>query len=184
MKSRNLLWQIPILFAVLSPLWWGGVADFLTLERQTATTTQENPPDSSFTMLGVILAQAKGGKEDIRLHAERMYSEEDQSVIFLRQTKTALLGKNDSVVNVTGGEAIYDTKQQILTLLEDVTIVTDDNTVVNTPVMRYLSKYKKLKSAAEVELLSEGMSITGTSFMYDLLTGNLRVGRRVHCKMW
>jgi len=51
---------------------------------------------------------------------------------------------------------------------------------VKTPVMRYLTKFETVKSAADVEITGQGFAISGTSFMYNLTSGNLRIGKRVN----
>lgn len=140
-------------------------------------------PESSFVMEQIVLSQAKNGEDELYLQARRMHSEKDQSILFLEEPTTTILSEKDKTITVTGDEAIYETAKEILTLMGDVRLVTG-NTLVLTPVMRYISKYKKLKSAAEMELLADGMRITGTSFMYDLESGSFRVGRRVHCELW
>lgn len=181
MNRRNILWLVPLAIFMLSPLWWGVAADFLALEERARVETLR--PESSFVMEGVFLSQAKNGVDELFLQTTRMHSEKNQDLLFLEQPATTILNQKDKTVTVNGDEAIYETSKEILTMMGDVRLVTG-NTLVLTPVMRYLAKYKKLKSAAAMELLAEGMRITGTSFMYDLESGNFRVGRRVHCELW
>ena len=182
-RSRNLLWQLPLLVIVFTPLWWGAAAKFLTVEIPEQEQSSAVQVKSSFTMTQVKLSQAENGKEEIRLDASRLYSEDDQDVLFLEEPVTQLVGNKDKPVTIKSGSAVFETNKQILTLLEDAELLSSD-TLVTTSVMRYLTKYKKVKSAAEVELNSDGMRITGTSFFYDLVNGDFRVGKRVVCNLW
>nr|MBF0222272.1 LPS export ABC transporter periplasmic protein LptC [Desulfobulbaceae bacterium] len=181
-RSRNMLWQLPLLVIVIAPLWWGGVVKFLNIETQQNQSTT-GQAKSSFTMLQVKISQAEKGQEQIRLDASRVYSEDDQETLFLDKPVAHLVGDPQKPLSIKGGSAIYETKKQIITLLDDVELLTSD-TLVTTSVLRYFTKYKKVKSAAEVELNSDGMRITGTSFFYDLVNGDFRVGKRVVCNLW
>ena len=178
-----MLWQLPLLIAVLFPLWWGAAAKFLTIEAPKSRQSSAAQVSSSFSMKHVKLSQAENGKEEIRLDALLLYSKDDQDVLFLEEPVTQLVGNKDKPVTIKGRSAVYDTKKQIITLLEDVELFSSD-TLVTTSVLRYMTKYKKVKSAADVELDSDGMRITGTSFFYDLVDGNFRVGKRVVCNLW
>lgn len=180
--SRNLLWQLPLLVIVFTPFWWGLAAKFLTIETQQ-NQGKAVQAKSSFSMTQVKLSQAENGKEQIRLDASRLYSEDDQETLFLEKPVTRLVGDPENPVSIKGGSAMYETKKQIITLLEDVELLSSD-TLVTTSVLRYFTKYKKVKSAAEVELNSDGMRITGTTFFYDLVNGDFRVGKRVVCNLW
>ena len=182
-RSRNLFWQIPILVIISAPLWWGAAAGFLTIETLQHAQGSASQPKSSFSMLQVKLSQAENGKEEIRLDASRLYSENDQEILFLEEPETQLVGDPKNPVSIKGGSAVYETNKQIITLLEDVELLSSD-TLVTTSVLRYMTKYKKVKSAADVELNSDGMRITGTSFFYDLVNGDFRVGKRVMCNLW
>ena len=182
-QSRNLLWQVPLLAIILTPLWWGGLAKFLSVDVTKQGQRGVGKAKSSFVMQKVKLSQAENGKEEIRLDALRLYSEDDQNVLFFDSPVVQLVGNPEEPFTVKGGSAVYESKKQILTLHEDVELVSAD-TVVTTSVLRYLSKYKKVKSAAEVDINGDGLRITGTSFFYDLVSGDFRVGKRVVCNLW
>lgn len=181
MKLRNLLWQIPLLVLLTMPLWWNRAAEFLTITKHPPKA--QKATDTSLEMWKVVLLQSNNGEPDLLLHASRMYTKEDQRLIYLENAK-AQVGDPAKPLMVESGEAIYDTAQEIMTLLDGVRVVTANNYILTTPVMRYLTKYRKAKSAAEVEVQGQGMKISGTSFFYDLNTGGFRVGSRVHCELW
>ena len=182
-QSRNLLWQLPLIFIALAPLWWGSVAEFLVVDNEKLGQSSAVQAKSNFAMSQVKLAQAENGAEEIRLDCLRLYTETNQDVLFLEEPVAQLVGNPQKPVTIKSGSAVYETDKQILTLLEDVELVSTD-TVVTTSALRYFTKYKKVKSAAEVEVTSESMRITGTSFFYDLVSGDFRVGKRVVCNLW
>ncbi len=175
MKLRNLLWQTPLLFIILMPLWWGMAADFLTIHQ---VVTGHGTPENSLEMHKAVLQQYKNGRQDVLLHANKMYSMDNQRLIYMEDV-VASLGDQEKPVEVKSGEGIYNTGQEILTILDDVQVIGKDFDI-KTSVMRYLVKHHRLKSAADVLAVSRDMKISGTSFMYDLKSGDFRVGSRVH----
>jgi len=124
----------------------------------------------------VVFMQVKQGVEDLLLRAKRLRGAGDDKGYDLEEADAKRLGPKPT--HITGGYAHYDPDHEILTLLDDVIVQTPD-IVVKTPAMRYLAKFETLKSAAEVEMVGQGFNITGTTFMYNLANGNLRVGKRV-----
>jgi lipopolysaccharide export system protein LptA len=94
----------------------------------------------------------------------------------------ARLGDTADSVKIKSGGAVYNTDQEIITLLDNV-VVTSNDFVLKTDVMRYLIKFRKAKSAAAVQAVGRDMKISGNSFMYDLNNGGFRVGSRVHFEL-
>ncbi len=181
MTRRNLLWQIPLLIFMTLPLWRPYAVDFLKV-RLPRAEKNSRISKTSFAMRGVLLVQSSGGQDNLWLRTPRMYSRENQRLVYLAETE-ARLGTEKPVL-VTSGSAVYDRLEGILTLLDNVVVKTPQHEILRTPVMRYLARFDKVKSAASVEFDSPGLRIAGTSFMYDLRSGDFRVGSRVSCKLW
>lgn len=176
MNTRRLSWQLPALILLTAPLWHGPMARFLTLgEIHTAAPLHQ---DSSFTLEDVRFSQTRQGVEEVVLRAKSLRGIDDNSVFTLEGADARRLGPRP--VHITGGTALYDPNTQILTLLDSVVVQTTD-LVIKTPALRYLTRFETLKSAAPIEIVGQGLTITGTTFMYNLESGALRVGERVHC---
>lgn len=175
MKSRHLYWQLPILILLTAPLWHGAAAQFLSLEQRTSMKAPAHQ-DSSFMMEDVVFRQVQHGLDEYLLHALRLQGADQNKGFDLERVEAQRLGPNP--FSISGGNAHYDPDQEVLTMLDDVVVHTAD-LVVKTPVLRYLAKFATFKGAAEVELIGQGFNISGTSFMYNHESGNLRVGQRV-----
>jgi LPS export ABC transporter protein LptC len=175
MKLRDLLWQMPLLLLISMPLWWSNAADFLTIPPLLAG---HGSPENSLEMQNAVMQQSNNGRDDLLLHAKRMYSRDNQRLIYMDNVR-ARLGDTAAPVTVKSGTAVYNTAREIITLLDNV-VVSNKDVVIKTSVMRYLSKYRIAKSAAAVRVVGRDMNISGTSFMYDLHSGNFRIGSRVH----
>ena len=175
MNTRHLFWQLPMLIVLTSPIWHGPATRFLTLEQRSSTTAPVHQ-DSSFLMEDVAFYQVRRGADDLLLRAKRLRGAGDGKGYDLEAADAKRLGT--SPVHITSGSAHYDPERQILTMLDNVVVQTAD-LVVRTVAMRYLAQFDTIKSAAEVEMIGKGFNITGTSFMYNLINRNLRVGKRV-----
>lgn len=127
-------------------------------------------------MEDVAFFQAKQGVADFQLKAKRLHGAGEDTGYDLEEAEAERLGPRPA--HITGGNAHYDPEREILTMLDDVVVRTAD-LEVKTPAMRYLARFETVKSAADVEMKGKGFNITGTTFMYNLANGNLRVGKRV-----
>jgi LPS export ABC transporter protein LptC len=180
-KPRNLLWQLPLLFVLTAPFWWDFAAHLLNPKKKINHTSAK--AERNIVMDGVNFIQSRDGVEELLLKAKKVTSENDQKVLLFTDANAVLLGSAQSF-DITSNEAVYDTEKQIVTLADDVQLVSSDGQVLRTSVLRYLAKYKKIKSAAEIYFSGERMNISGTSFYYDLNSGDFRVGSRVVCSLW
>lgn len=174
MNTRGLAWQLPAALLLTAPLWHGAMASFLTLEQGPAKAMVHQ--DSSFLLEEVLFTQVSRDGDDLTLRAKRLHGTESGQGFSLEEADAKRPGPDP--LHMSSGSAYYDPDQQILTALNHVVVETAD-LMVRTEALRYLVKYETLKSAAEVEIEGQGMVLTGTSFMYNLKSGALRVGQRV-----
>jgi len=176
MKVRQRLsWQIPIAILLISPLWQGAASHFLRIEPNTSWPAPRQQ-GSQFSMDDIVFSQAKRGIHDILLRAKHLEGTDEGQGFDLDEAYAQRL--SPQAAHIRGGHAHYDVGQAILTVVDDVVVKTPD-LQVTTQALRFLSRFQTVKSAAEVAMQGEGFSLTGTSFMYNLATGDLRVGQRV-----
>lgn len=180
MKTRHLFWQLPLVFLVTMPLWWKFAAKVLDPHGKIAVV--DVIAEKKITMDGVILTQVRAGKTELILHADHIDSQKNQEIFYLQRV-AAKLFKGDKTINVTSSEAIYNNSQQVVTLLDNVYLTDSDSLELETSVLRFLTKYNKIKSAAPFKATSGKMKVSGTSFYYDLVSGDFRVGKRVRCTL-
>lgn len=128
-------------------------------------------------MQDLVFRQVIQGADEFLLHARRLDGADQNKGFNLSQVKAERLGQNP--FKISGGNAHYDPEQNILTMLDDVVAETAE-LVIKSQAMRYLTKFSTFKGATEVELSGKGFNISGTSFMYNHDSGNLRVGKRVN----
>ena len=97
----------------------------------------------------------------------------------MEEIEARFTGPDGRSTVLTGGEALYNTKQQIITLLDRVRVRTPNGQLMKTEALRYLVRFRKVKTAEDVWLGDEKIQISGGNLFYDLGDGNFRVGGRV-----
>lgn len=175
MNSHRLAWQLPLLLLLTLPLWHGALTRFLTLEHGKITTPLHQ--DSSFELHKVVFREIDSRGKSLLLKAKRLHGRDQASGFSLDGIDANRPGS--APLHISGNSATFDPARQILTILGSVVVETA-NLMVKTDAMRYLIKFDTIKSAAPVEMSAEGIDLSGTSFMYNLEKGTLRVGQRVH----
>ncbi|MBU0910674.1 MAG: LPS export ABC transporter periplasmic protein LptC, partial [Proteobacteria bacterium] len=143
----------------------------------------DNPaPDNSFVLTDVRLSRYENGQADLVLNAAKVQSGRRGMDSFMMQKVDALLfDKGKESAHITGGEGFYDGDKQILTLVDDASVVVKNSYDLRADVLRYLISYKTVKTAAEIFFKSRDFTVRGTGMSYNLENGAYRVGGRVVC---
>ncbi|MCK5231846.1 MAG: LPS export ABC transporter periplasmic protein LptC [Desulfobulbaceae bacterium] len=179
---RHILWFLPFLFLVTAPLWQGTIANFLKPRGEFDLKADSGPASLRlFTMEEAHLSQITKGIKEWDIKAAKVYSEGVDSAIRMDGVEAVFYDRGRADANILSGKATYDEKKQILTLMDDVHLVTRDGHELRTEALRYLVKFQKIKTAVRVRLFGENVEIQGNSLFYDLKTGAFRVGGRVSC---
>ncbi|MEA2085167.1 MAG: LPS export ABC transporter periplasmic protein LptC [Thermodesulfobacteriota bacterium] len=173
---------LPLLLLVSAPLWRDGIANFLKPRGEFDLKGKSgSAPTRLFTMEEVRLSQSTKGIKEWDIKAAKVYSHGADSGIRIDGVEAVFYDKKKPSADISSGKATYDEKKQILTLVDDVHLVTRDGHELRTEILRYLAKFQKVKTAAKVRLSGEDFDIRGNSLFYDLKTGAFRVGGRVYC---
>lgn len=182
--SRNKTWLLPLAILVLAPLWQPPVARFLAPRESKIVFTDKKAngaDDRNLHLYGITLSQSTGDRVEMELTADSVATGGSGSEEFHFQNIDCRLYNEEGVpTRVTGGEALFVTAHNLITIIEDVTVVTGDGKYrVRTDALRYFTHYKVAKTATPVVFESEGTRVTGDTMMYNLTTGAFRVGGNV-----
>ena len=180
MKTRNLFWQIPLLIVISAPAWWNFAAK--ALDPHAKIVPRPSVVDKRIVMDGVRLTQIRHGVTEFVVHASHLTSKRNQKEYLLQNVSAELLSTNEKIT-ISSSEALYETKQEVVTLLGNVHLENNAGMQLDTSVLRFLSKYKKIKSAAPLKVSSQNFKVSGISFYYDLNSEDFRVGKRVVCEI-
>ncbi|MBU0481636.1 MAG: LPS export ABC transporter periplasmic protein LptC [Proteobacteria bacterium] len=177
--NRNLVWVLPLLLLIGAPLWWQPVGTILAPRGDfSAPPLPSQEQLKRFAMEGVTLSHCRDGKHEFTLNSARVTSNGNDDSLQLLEVRATITGTSDPTI-ITSGEAYYHTGREILTMLDRVRITMPDHQEIRTEALRYLAKYRKVKTAEDVFLNGSGVEVRGSTMFYDLVNGALRVGGRV-----
>ena len=185
MKPRNLLWLLPLLVLISSPVWWRLTADLLKPRGDFVTRGHDAPKkNTAFTMDDVHFAQSRKGKEELRLTAKRIFSGDSDNVLQL-ETIQAVTGGKEDWTHISSERGRYTIKEEILTLLGNVLVTGHQGFEMRTQVLHFLTRLNKMNTTSRVHLTGKDTTVTGGGMSYDFKTGVIRIGGsgRVSCKL-
>ncbi len=178
--KRNYIWILPLLILLLAPLWWKEAGRLLgpKVTVMTSASSVTSRQLNIFVMHRVVMSQNRAGLDEMLVKADKVQSGRDDDELQMFAVTGQLFGDHRSLL-VSGEEANYNSTRQILTISEQVKLVTNDGYHLETEVLRYFPKFRKVKTAEMVSLAGPGLNLKGEGMIYDMLTGDFRVGGRV-----
>lgn len=180
--SRNLLWLLPVVLFITSPLWWPTASGFLKPRGDFPTTTIAGPQHSSFLFEKLEFIQYADGREDIRLQAAKAQALATDAPITMQEINATINDKTGKVFHLKSNRGKYDPTEQILTMTDSVRGTTADGYNLATESLRYLNRQKTLESDQQVRLLGPGMEILAGNLLLNTETNSFNLGGRVKVK--
>mgnify|MGYP005840007841 CR=1 FL=1 len=180
-RTRNLLWIIPLVIIAASPLWKKPVVDFLRPRGGFETGTA--PPEvlKSFSLEDVTFLQSKAGRAEMKLKAETLFTAEDENLMHMKEVNAVIFHEDStSDIHITGRKAVYNTKQEIVTLSDNVRVVTADGKELKTSKLDYSAREEVIRTDKPVVMTDNDMRLTGKKGLYyNLQSGDFKVDGRV-----
>jgi LPS export ABC transporter protein LptC len=183
--KRNFIWLLPLLAILSGPLWWPGAGDLLKPRGDfDSPVSPQTNQSKSFVMNQVLLTQHRDGRDEFILKAAKVNSGIHADVFELEKIEAQLLAADGRATLITGGEAFYHTGRQIITVIDNVLVQTPDGQEMKTEALRYLTKYRKIKTAEDVWITDAKVEVAGGNMFYDLVAGDFRVGGGVKVDLY
>jgi len=183
--KRNAIWLLPLMAIASSPVWWHLAGDLL----KPRGSLESPPPPAiaqlkSFVMERMVMIQNRGGRDEFILKAAKVNSGIHEDVLLMDEIEAQLFDSGGPPAVLTGGEAFYDTGREIITIIDDVRMRTPEGQEMRTEAVRYLAKYRKVKTAEAVLLTGENLRVAGNNMFYDLTAGKLRLGGGIQVDLY
>ena len=124
-NPRNLLWILPLLIFLTSPLWQPPVARFLTPRggyNPKLAEIEEQTPVQNFSMDQVSITLTSDGTEEWQVDADRAYTGTDDHVIEMEGVNAMYIGTEKDPTNITSLRGRYRIDERHLTLIDKVVI--------------------------------------------------------------
>ena len=182
-KPRNLLWIMPLVLLVTSPLWQPPVAAFLTprggYNPKLAHVADESPIQN-FIMDSVAITMTSNGKEEWQIDAERAFTGENDHEIEMVGVSAMYIGTEKEPINISSRKGHYNINERHLILTDHavVTKPTKDQQLFSDR-LDYYDATKMVVSPGKVDLQAPGLKLTGGRMDYDLSTNGYEFSNRV-----
>lgn len=180
---RNALWLIPLLLILAFPLWKIPLASFLAPRGGFDSGDSNRRSEGyNFSMEGVTILQSEEARKTATIHASSAYSGSRPNHYILREVDADIFAENGKLTNVTADTGNYDVGARLLKLIENVFITNlADNYSMQTQLLYYDGADRTVYSPGDTQLRGDGISIDGSSFSHDMISGEYTVGGRVLC---
>ena len=183
LKSRNLLWIIPIILLLCFPLWKVPIASFL--EPRGGYDPNFGKQDRNvhnFIMDKVLIIQDQSGHKTAIVKADKAYTTDTPNEFQLDRVDAELFNEDNDKVNVTAEEGVYNTDTKKLTLKRRVHVVREsENQNLYTELLYYHDDTRTIESPSATRLVGENIEIAGGNLTYDIATNQYALGNRVKC---
>jgi LPS export ABC transporter protein LptC len=182
-NPRNLLWILPLLLFVTSPLWQPRVAAFLAPRggyNPDLMQPQDTSPVQNFIMDAVAITLSSNGREEWQIDADRAYTGEDDYEIKMDGVSAMYIGNEKEPTNITSRQGKYYINERHLVLIDEVVItkpVSDQQ--MFSDLLHYYDATKMVVSPGPVLLKGPGLNLTAGRMDYDLATEGYDFGDRV-----
>jgi len=189
-KVKNLFWFIPLLALVTFPLWQPHVKDFLQPTAPMDSPQVAAGPEQSLTLAGLTFFLYNKGRQEWRIKASSMYSEEGEKDMRLENVEADFFGEtakgeeSPPTAYIRSDKARYEKERQLLTLRDNVVVTTISGYEMLTDVLYYREDLHQLHATAGVTIIGQGLLLTGREMTYDPERRHLQVDGQVTAEIY
>ncbi|MFZ5798898.1 MAG: LPS export ABC transporter periplasmic protein LptC [Desulfobulbus sp.] len=182
-NPRNLLWLLPLLVLMTSPLWSPTLIEFLQ-PRGGHGIPQINLDDEEqeqrFVMEAIAITMSTGGRVDWEITAEQAFTGKSDKEIGMAGVQATYTGTDQEKTLITSNQGTYQINDRHLTLVEDVVIDKPlSRQTLLTDLLHYYSDRRIVVCPGKVELRGPDFRIRAGSLEYDLTTEGYDFSDRV-----
>lgn len=182
-NPRNLLWMLPLLLFVSSPLWLPPVAAFLAPRggyTPDLMQRENTSPVQNFIMDTVAITLTSNGKQEWQIDADRAYTGENDYEIKMDGVSAMYIGSEKEPTNITSRRGKYSINERHLVLIDEVVITKPiSEQQLFSDLVHYYDATKMVVSPGPVRLQAPGLRLTAGRMDYDLATGGYDFSDRV-----
>lgn len=182
-NTRNLLWLVPLVLFLTSPMWKPGVASFLKprggYEPPTSIFIDEEP-SQNFVMDTVTITLSNHGRVEWVVNAERAFTAKSDKDISMVEVDAVYTDVDKKLTHITSSRGRYQVDQRHLTLIDNVVIrKSAAQQEMYTDLLHYYDAKKIIISPGELEIVGPDYSIQAGRLDYDLVNDGYDFSNRV-----
>ena len=171
-NPRNLLWLIPLIFFVTSPLWIPGVRTFLKPRggfEPASVVPNPGQQKQQFIMDEITITMSSAGRVEWIINAERAYTIKSDKEIGMIEVDAVYTADEDDKAHITSGRGKYNVDTKHLTLIDNVVIVKPTaQQEMYTDLLHYYNTKKMVVCPGDVELRGPDFTVEAGRLDYDL----------------
>lgn len=183
-NPRNLLWLIPLLLFLTSPLWKPPLEGFLKPRGvyDPGGDGQQVNDRQSFAMDSLTITLSSWGKVEWLVNARQAFTTKNDNEIGMIDVDALYTGDKKEKTRITSNRGIYKIDQGHLVLIDDVVVdKTKTKKKMFTDLLHYYSNDKMVVSPGKVKIQGPDFTIRAGRLDYDLVSNNYDFSNRVIC---
>lgn len=181
-NSRNLLWLLPLLLLLTSPLWKPSLADFLRPRGgfTTPAVGLDDQQEQRFIMDQIAITMSSGGRLEWVINADEAFTRESDMDIGMVGVDATYSGGDQEKTRITSAKGRYNVNEGHLILSENVLIDKPaSHQQLLTDLLHYYNHRKVVVCPDKVELRGPDFTIRAGRLEYDLATHGYDFSNRV-----
>jgi len=183
LKTRNLLWLIPLGLLITFPIWKHPIASFLEPRGgYDQNFGKQDKNIQNFMMDNVIIIQDQAGHKTAIVRADKAFTTDTPNEFQLDIVDADLFSEDDEKVTITATSGIYNTESKQLTLVKNVIVSrSSENQKLFSELLYYYDHNRTIQSPGDTRLIGDSIEVRGGSLDYDIVSSRYEVGGRVYC---
>ncbi len=184
-NRRNLLWLLPLVLFLLSPLWIPGVKAFLKPRGTFATPSQDGRPrGKEFVMDDITITMSSKGRVEWIVDAGQAFTIRSDREIGMTGVKALYTAPGQEKTYITSRRGRYEMNRGHLTLIDDVVIRKPaKQQELYTDLFHYYNRKRKVVCPEDVELRGPDFTIRAGRMDYDLARARTVFSKRVRVEL-
>jgi LPS export ABC transporter protein LptC len=184
-NPRNLLWLMPVLLFVTSPLWKPALTSFLQPRGvyDPSVIRQPTEQQQSFVMDAITITMSSWGRVEWVINAKKAFTAKSDNEIGMIGVDALYTGDEKEQVRIISDRGIYTVDESHLVLIDNVVV---DRPVsqqkMYTDLLHYYSDKKMIISPGKVEIRGPDFTIRSGRLEYDLVSKGYDFSNRVICE--
>jgi LPS export ABC transporter protein LptC len=171
-NPRNLLWLVPLVLFLTSPLWKPLLASYLKPRggyEPISIVDSEKVPSQSFIMDTITITMSNKGRVEWVVNAERAFTAQSDKEIGMIGVDALYTDISNDKTHITSSQGMYNVDERHLILMDNVVIRKPSaNQEMFTDLMHYYDDRKMVVSPGDVKIKSPKYSIEAGRLDYNL----------------
>ena len=186
-NTRNLLWLLPLLLLLTSPLWKPELTGFLRPRGSIAVPDlglDDRAREQQFVMDAIAITMSSEGRVEWEITAKQAFTGKSDKDIGMVGVDGTYTGADQEKTRITSAKGQYQINDRHLTLMENVVVdKPQSRQKLLTDLLHYYNNRKIIICPSKVELRGPDFRVRAGRLEYDLVSRGYDFGDRVRVEL-